>query len=170
MALLGKLFSGAAITQPFVNLEMQYIAATETRQRAIDRSQRTDPSIEHEYCTATKADDPRCDLVDQGLEDGRRQAAAAGIFDKGRIESVGHRRPDERIDATRHSRSKPLGLNAVGIQRQMESVLLGTGAERQNGGSAVLDAARGLVPSQAFNKVQAFDEIAVGIPAHADGP
>ena len=87
------------------------------------------------------------DLFDHRLEYRRRQAAAAGIFDKRRIMTVTHRRPDQRIDAIGDPRGQPFGLDAVGIHRQMKAVLLGGGADRQNRGGAIADAARDLVPA-----------------------
>ena len=142
---------------------MQCMAVRETRQRAIDRSP-ADAGIEYEYGAAAKADDSRRDLVDHGLEYRRRQAAAAGIFGKGRVISVNHGGPDQRIDAIGEPRGQPLGLDPVGIHRQVKSVLLGGGADRQNGRGAIFQATRDLVPGQAF------DQMAVGFPAHAPGP
>ena len=80
-----------------------------------------------------------------------------GIFDEGRIMAVAQRRPDQRIELCRQSACEPFGLNAVGVKREMKSVLLRRRANRQYRGCAVLDPPRDLVPTHAF------DEMALGI-------
>ena len=55
MALLGELCRGATIVRSVVNRQMQRIAASETRQRAIDRSQRADAGIEHEHARGSQS-------------------------------------------------------------------------------------------------------------------
>ena len=71
--------------------------------------------------------------------------------------AVGQRRPDQRVDLFRHPACEPFGLNAVGIEGEMEAVLLGRGADRQYRHRAVTDAPRDFVP------MHALDEMAIGV-------
>jgi hypothetical protein len=100
-------------------------------------------------------------LAHQRLEGRNRQAAAAGIFDEGGVMAVGQRRPDQRVDFFRHLAGEPFGLNAVGIEREVEAVLLGGGADRQYRHRAITDAPRDFVP------MHALDEMAIGVYSHS---
>ena len=133
---------------------MHHTVVVETRQRAFDRRQRADPGVEHEQFPATAAEDFRRDLMHDRLERRRRQAAAAGVVDEGRIISVTQRRPDQRVDALGQPGREPFGLDAVGIEGEMEAVLLGGGADRQYRGGAVADVPRDLVPHHALDKMR----------------
>ena len=71
--------------------------------------------------------------------------------------AVGHRRPDQRVDFFRHPAGEPFGLNAVGIEGEVEAMLLGCGADRQDSHRAITDAPRDFVPTHAL------DEMAIGV-------
>ena len=114
-------------------------AEMETRERAIDRRQCADSGIEDDQLPAAVAENPRRDFVDDGFECRSRQAAASRIFDKCRIMAVAQGRPDQRIDLCRQPAREPFGLNAVGVEREMKSVLLRRRANRQYRGRAALD-------------------------------
>ena len=77
--------------------------------------------------------------------------------------AVGQRRPDQRVDFFRHLAGEPFGLNAVGVEREVEAVLLGRGADRQYGDRAITDAPRDFVPRHAL------DEMAIGVYFHSPG-
>ena len=77
--------------------------------------------------------------------------------------AVGQRRPDQRVDLFRHPACEPFGLNAVGIEGEVEAVLLGGGADRQYCHRAVADAPRDFVP------MHALDEMAIGVGFHSPG-
>jgi hypothetical protein len=100
-------------------------------------------------------------LAYQRLEGRNRQAAAAGIFDEGGIMAVGQRRPDQRVDLFRHPGGEPFGLDAVGVEGEVEAVLFGGGANRQYGRRAITDAPRDFVP------MHALDEVAIGVYSHS---
>ena len=75
--------------------------------------------------------------------------------------AVGQRRPDQRVDFFRHPAGEPFGLNAVGIEGEVEAVLLGRGADRQDRHRAVTDAPRDFVPTHAL------DEMVIGVRSHS---
>ena len=77
--------------------------------------------------------------------------------------AVGQRRPDQRVDLFRHLAGEPFGLNAVGIEREVEAVLLGCGADRQYCHRAITDAPRDFIP------MHALDEMAIGVGSHSPG-
>jgi hypothetical protein len=120
---------------------VQHIVCAKPGQRAVDRGARADAGIEHKQRPAAISDDRRRDLFNERLERGIRQAAAAGVFDKGRIETISKGRPNQRVDAIGDLSGEPFGLDAVGVERQMEAVRLGARADRQNRGGAIRDAA-----------------------------
>ena len=157
MALLGQLFGRAGIARTFVDPQMLDPVGVETRQGAVDRRQRADPGIEHEQLRGSRCRESPRNLVHERLEGRSRQAAAAGIFDKGGIMAVAQGRPDQRVDLFRQPACEPFGLNAVGIEGKVKAVLFGCGADRQYRGRAVLDAPRDFVPTHAL------DEMAIGI-------
>jgi hypothetical protein len=161
VALPGKLCGRSAILRPIVNSKMRHVRIGKPRQRALDRRQRADAAIEHEQSAASKPHDARRDLLDQVLEDGRGQADAAGIVDKGRIVAVRYSGPDQRIETIGDARRQPFGLHTVGIHRQMKAVFLGGRTNGQNGDSTLRKAPCYLVPGQAF------DEMVGGIARHA---
>ena len=75
--------------------------------------------------------------------------------------AVGQGRPDQRVDFSRHLAGEPFGLNAVGIEGEVEAVLLGCCADRQYRHRAISDAPRDFVP------MHALDEMAIGVYPHS---
>ena len=108
MALLGQLPGDAGIARTFVDPQVPDALAGQPRQRAVDRRQRADPGIEHQQLCASVAENLPRNLAHQRLEGRDRQAAAAGIFDEGRVVAVSQRRPDQRVDLF-----APSGLPAI---------------------------------------------------------
>jgi hypothetical protein len=163
MALLGQLPGDAGVARTFVDPQMLDPLAGKARQCTVDGGQRADPGVEYEQLCASVAENLPGDLAHQRLEGRNRKAAAAGVFDEGRVMTVGQRRPDQRIDFFRHLAREPFGLNAVGIEGQVEAVLLGRGADRQYRRRPIADAPRDFIPTHTF------DEMAVGIGSHLPG-
>ena len=91
-----------------------------------------------------------------GFEGRSLQAAAAGIGDEGRIISVSQRRPDQRVDPLRQPAREKFGLDAVGIEGEVEAMLLGAGADRQDRRRAISDVTRDFVPCHVLDKMAIF--------------
>src|SRR5436305_397073 len=157
VALLGQLPGDAGIARTFVDPQMLDPLARKAEQGAVDRSQRADPGIEYEQLWASATENLPCNLTHERLEGRNRQAAAAGIIDEGGVVTVGQCRPDQRVDFFRHLAREPFGLNAIGIEGEVEAVLLGCGADRQYCHRAIANAPRDFVP------MHALDEVAIGV-------
>ena len=75
--------------------------------------------------------------------------------------AVAQRRPDQRIDLRCETLCKIFRLDAVGVERQMQTVLLAIRADRQDRRRTGTDAPRDRVPGHVL------DEITFGRNAHA---